>query len=93
MSAHQQWLPVMRHIYTGASLGDLEGGVPTGVTGSGGARKAASKRAGKKFTVTQLKRRKEKFAMITAYDFPSAEAATKVGADMILVGDSLGMVV
>lgn len=34
-----------------------------------------------------------KIAMITAYDFPSAKLAEKAGADMLLVGDSLGMVV
>src|ERR1051325_9504855 len=31
--------------------------------------------------------------MITAYDFPSARVADAAGADVILVGDSLGMVV
>ncbi len=32
-------------------------------------------------------------AWITAYDFPTAQFAEKAGADMILVGDSLGMCV
>lgn len=36
---------------------------------------------------------KEKMTMITAYDFPSAQQAEQADADMILVGDSLGMVV
>ncbi|EUJ31102.1 3-methyl-2-oxobutanoate hydroxymethyltransferase [Listeria cornellensis FSL F6-0969] len=31
--------------------------------------------------------------MLTAYDYPSAKNAEKAGVDMILVGDSLGMVV
>ena len=31
--------------------------------------------------------------MITAYDAPSARAVDEAGADLILVGDSLGMVV
>lgn len=31
--------------------------------------------------------------MITAYDFPSAKLVEEAGAEMILVGDSLGMVV
>ncbi|USG63477.1 3-methyl-2-oxobutanoate hydroxymethyltransferase [Brevibacillus ruminantium] len=35
----------------------------------------------------------EPIAMITAYDYPSAKLAEEAGADMILVGDSLGMVV
>ncbi len=32
-------------------------------------------------------------AMVTAYDFPSAQLAEEAGADIIFVGDSLGMVV
>ncbi|MCU9613687.1 3-methyl-2-oxobutanoate hydroxymethyltransferase [Caldibacillus lycopersici] len=41
----------------------------------------------------QMKKAKEKITMITAYDYPSAKLAEKAGIDMILVGDSLGMVV
>lgn len=36
---------------------------------------------------------KEKIAMITAYDYPSALIADKAGVDIIFIGDSLGMVV
>lgn len=35
----------------------------------------------------------EKIAMITAYDYPGAKYCEQAGVDMILVGDSLGMVV
>lgn len=35
----------------------------------------------------------EKISMVTAYDYPSAKQAAKAGADMLLVGDSVGMVV
>jgi 3-methyl-2-oxobutanoate hydroxymethyltransferase len=35
----------------------------------------------------------QRIGMLTAYDFPSAKVADDAGADMILVGDSLGMVV
>ena len=35
----------------------------------------------------------QRIGMITAYDFPSAKIADAAGADVILVGDSLGMVV
>ncbi|MBO8177460.1 MAG: 3-methyl-2-oxobutanoate hydroxymethyltransferase [Bacillus sp. (in: Bacteria)] len=40
-----------------------------------------------------MKQNGEKIAMITAYDYPSAKLAEKAEVDMILVGDSLGMVV
>jgi len=36
---------------------------------------------------------KARIGMLTAYDYPSAKAADAAGADIILVGDSLGMVV
>lgn len=41
----------------------------------------------------QMKETQEKITMLTAYDYPSARNAEKVDVDMILVGDSLGMVV
>ena len=41
----------------------------------------------------KMKQNKEKIVMLTAYDAPSAKYAEKNGIDMILVGDSLGMVV
>lgn len=40
-----------------------------------------------------MKKKGEKAAWITAYDFPMASFAEAAGLDMILVGDSLGMVV
>ncbi|HET7522337.1 MAG TPA: 3-methyl-2-oxobutanoate hydroxymethyltransferase [Bacillales bacterium] len=41
----------------------------------------------------KMKENKETIAMVTAYDYPSAKLVEECGADMILVGDSLGMVV
>lgn len=41
----------------------------------------------------KMKEEGEKLTWITAYDFPMASFAEKAGMDMILVGDSLGMVV
>ena len=57
----------------------------------------------KKITVPELRARKasegvneatrEKIAMVTAYDFTMARLVDEAGVDMVLVGDSLGMVV
>ncbi|WP_188453884.1 3-methyl-2-oxobutanoate hydroxymethyltransferase [Virgibacillus oceani] len=41
----------------------------------------------------KMKEEKQKVSMLTAYDYPSAKMAEQAGIDMILVGDSLGMVV
>jgi 3-methyl-2-oxobutanoate hydroxymethyltransferase len=47
-----------------------------------------------KTTVLALKGRKgARLAMLTAYDYPSAKLVAEAGVDLILVGDSLGMVV
>ncbi len=48
-----------------------------------------------KMTVPEFinkKKRSEKIAIVTAYDFPSATIADSAGVDAILVGDSVGMV-
>ena len=44
-------------------------------------------------TLLAMKRRGEKIAMLTAYDYHSARVADAGGIDVILVGDTLGMVV
>ncbi len=50
----------------------------------------------KKVTLPDLMRKKEQgipLTMLTAYDYPFAQAVDKAGIDLILVGDSYGMVV
>jgi 3-methyl-2-oxobutanoate hydroxymethyltransferase len=49
----------------------------------------------KKITVPDLRARKHgpKIAMVTAYDYTMARLVDEAGVDMVLVGDSLGMVV
>ena len=47
-------------------------------------------------TITELQQRKRrgpKLAMLTAYDHPIAKLVDAAGVDLVLVGDSLGMVV
>lgn len=49
-----------------------------------------------RYTITdirEMKARKEKILMITAYDYATARLVEEAGMHMILVGDSLGMVV
>ena len=44
-------------------------------------------------TLMAMKQRGEKIAVLTAYDYPTARLLDEGGIDMLLVGDSLGMVV
>ncbi len=44
-------------------------------------------------TLRRMKERGEKITMLTAYDLPMARAVDDAGIDVVLVGDSLGMVV
>ena len=44
-------------------------------------------------TIREMKTRGERIVSVTAYDFPTARLADEAGVDLILVGDSLGMVV
>lgn len=50
----------------------------------------------KPITTADIRKKKEAgtpITMVTAYDYPSAKLVEEAGVDMILVGDSLGMVV
>ena len=46
-----------------------------------------------KLSFFKMKQENDPITMITAYDYPQAQHAEAAGVDMILVGDSLGMVV
>ncbi|MES5057243.1 3-methyl-2-oxobutanoate hydroxymethyltransferase [Bacillus velezensis] len=46
-----------------------------------------------KLDFMKMKENGEPIVMLTAYDYPQAKLAEQAGVDMILVGDSLGMVV
>jgi 3-methyl-2-oxobutanoate hydroxymethyltransferase len=43
--------------------------------------------------LAELKRRGQKIAMVTAYDFPSGRVADAAGVELVLVGDSAAMTV
>eukprot|EP01038_Epipyxis_sp_PR26KG_P011349 gene11349-15216_t len=43
--------------------------------------------------IQHLRRKGKRICMLTAYDYPTAKHAESVGIEMLLVGDSLGMVV
>jgi 3-methyl-2-oxobutanoate hydroxymethyltransferase len=43
--------------------------------------------------IMQAKKERRKLVMVTAYDYPFGLMADQAGVDMVLVGDSLGMVV
>lgn len=43
-------------------------------------------------SLTSKKRKGKKITMVTAYDYPSALAVTRAQMDIILIGDSVGMV-
>ncbi|MET1100961.1 MAG: 3-methyl-2-oxobutanoate hydroxymethyltransferase [Pyrodictiaceae archaeon] len=43
--------------------------------------------------IISMKKKGEPIAMVTAYDYPTAKIVDEAGVDMILVGDSVGMVV
>ncbi|MDZ5723040.1 3-methyl-2-oxobutanoate hydroxymethyltransferase, partial [Bacillus sp. SXabc123] len=46
-----------------------------------------------KLDFLKMKESEEPIVMLTAYDYPAAKLAEQAGVDMVLVGDSLGMVV
>jgi 3-methyl-2-oxobutanoate hydroxymethyltransferase len=43
--------------------------------------------------IREMKARREKIVSLTAYDYPGARLADEAGVDLLLVGDSVGMVV
>lgn len=43
--------------------------------------------------IMDMKKNRDPIVMITAYDYPTAQMVDEAGVDIILVGDSLGMVV
>lgn len=68
------------------------GGDPKGGTPEAGAPAAVRSKVTVR-TIRDMKQKGERITSVTAYDYPSARIADEAGIDLILVGDSLGMVV
>jgi 3-methyl-2-oxobutanoate hydroxymethyltransferase len=62
--------------------------IPSSIPAPSGERKKVTIRL-----IQAMKTRHEPITMLTAYDYPTALAMDQVGLEIILVGDSLGMVV
>ncbi|MFQ5664509.1 MAG: 3-methyl-2-oxobutanoate hydroxymethyltransferase [Terriglobia bacterium] len=70
--------------------------LPSARPGAGPFDSTQGKRETRKVTVPEIlskKSRRDKVTCLTAYDYPTARIVDAAGADMILVGDSLAMVV
>ena len=63
------------------------------VYGSGSSPKSHSEKRVTLRTVMSKYERNEKISVVTAYDYPTAKQVDIAGADVVLVGDSAGMVV
>jgi len=57
------------------------------------AKKASDRKKMTACAIQKMKQEGRKIVALTAYDFPTARLADEAGVDIILVGDSLGMVV
>ena len=79
-------------------LGEQQSLTPSGEPVDAAAARAAAAAAAPapKFSLHQLRlkhAREQPISMVTAYDYPSARIADAAGVDVLLVGDSVGMVV
>lgn len=90
------------HLSNGAISGNMDGRLPDayaraemGESASAGGDEVSE--PGKQKTAVpsfkELKARGHKVTMITVYDYPFARLVDRCGAELILVGDSLGMVI
>lgn len=66
---------------------------PSSSSASSAGKPAAAAKPVTVSSLLQMKQRGERITMLTAYDYPTARLLDAAGIDVLLVGDSLGMVV
>ena len=90
---NRQLASIAGDIEQNKNTGVGDGSAVPGLYGSGSAVSSKTRKPVTIATIRGKHRRNEPLSMLTAYDYPSAKIADEAGLDILLVGDSVGMVV